>query len=152
MVARGFLEAFDEWIEGCKKIPQSDALNFARRNSGWLPLIARTSVAVLITWFAWDTSSQFSKLGSAIDQWAKLAIIYFGGGFILVSLAGTAASFIEQAIDSYPELSYLKLNKGDDNLLVKFRSRRKHVVWRFIAGSVIAIALGIISSKLERLI
>ena len=146
VIARGFLEAFDEWIEGCKKIPQSEALNFARRNSGWLPLIGRVCVAALITWFAWETSSQFSKAGVAIDQWAKLAIVYFGGGFILVALTGTAASFIEQAIDSYPELSYLKLNKGDANLLDKFASRRKHSVVRFIGGSLIAIVLGIISS------
>jgi hypothetical protein len=152
VIARGFLEAFDEWIAGCKKIPQSKVLNFARRNSGWLPLISRTTVATLLTWFAWETSSMFAKTGVPVDQWAKLAIIYFGGGFVLVTLAGTAAMFVEQAIDSYPELSYLKLNKGDANLLDKFASRKRHVVVRFIGGSLMAIILGIVSSKLERLI
>jgi hypothetical protein len=59
---------------------------------------------------------------------------------------------MEEAIDSYPVLSYMKLNRGDANLIDEFDSRKRLVLFKFVASSVFAVALGIISSRLEKLL
>lgn len=41
VIARGFVEATDEWAKGCKSVPQSKFLNFGRRHSYWIPLTFR---------------------------------------------------------------------------------------------------------------
>ena len=83
---------------------------------------------------------------------ARLGLLFVGGGFILISLISTAASFVEHAIDGYPELSYLNLNRGDAKLIEAFSSRRSKVIWRFVIGSLVSTALGVLSSKLEKLL
>ena len=152
VIARGFLEAFDEWVKGCKSIPQNELLNFGRRHSHWIPLVARIAIVAMLTWFFWQAAAVLAQSKASPEQWARLGFLYVGGGFVFVSLVSTAASFIERAIDGYPELSYLKLNRGDTKLIQSFSDRRKGVIWRFVGGSLVSIALGILSSKLEKLL
>lgn len=152
VIARGFLEAFDEWVRGCKCIPQSKLLNFGRRYSHWIPLTARIVIALLLMLFCWQGATILGQSNATPEQWARLALLYVGGGFVLISLISTAASFIENSIDAYPTLSYLKLNRGDTKLIEAFADRRRGVLFRFIGGSVGSIALGVLSSKLEKLL
>jgi hypothetical protein len=67
-------------------------------------------------------------------------------------LMGTMGSLIEEAIDSYPVLSYLKLNKGDINLIDEFAGRKRAVMFKLALSSVSTIALGIASAKVEKLL
>lgn len=150
VIARGFLEAFDEWVKGCKSVPQNKLLNFARRHSHWIPLIARLSIVSLLTWYCWQAVSVLAQSNATPDRWAKLGLIYIGGGFIFASLISAAASFIERAIDSYPELSYIKLNRGDEKLVESFSKRRSGAIWRFIWGSLVSIVLGVLSSRIDK--
>jgi hypothetical protein len=152
VIARGFIEAFDEWVKGCTSEPQSNLLNFGRRHSHWLPHIARVLIAGALTWFAWNVAGTLQLEGATAAQWARLILVYAGGGFILVSLISIAAAHMENAIDTFPELSYLKLNRGDEKLIELFKRRKNKVAARFLAGSTTAIVLGIISAKLERLL
>jgi hypothetical protein len=152
VIARGFLEAFDEWVKGCKSIPQNKLLNFGRRHSHWIPLAARLAIAALITWFCWQALAVLAQTNAPIEQWARLGLLFVGGGFIFVSLISAAASFIERAIVGYPELSYIKLNRGDVKLIEAFSNRRNGAIWRFVVGSLVSIILGILSSKIEKLL
>jgi hypothetical protein len=63
---------------------------------------------------------------------------------------GTIGSFIEEAIDSYPDLSYLKLNKGDINLIDEFSDRKRAIMIKIALSGVFAVALNIVATKLER--
>lgn len=116
VIARGFLEAFDEWVRGCKKTPSVPWLDNLRRWSHLLPGVARFIAGALVTWFALQAIPTFFSGTTTADIWARFLVIYLGGAFLIVTLFGTMGSVIEEAIDGYPVLSYLKLNKGDSNL------------------------------------
>lgn len=152
VIARGFLEAFDEWIRGCKKAPPIEWLDTLRRWSTFIPGIARLIAGGLVSWFAFQSVPTFFSATATAEVWARFFIVYAGGAFVVVTLMGAMGNLIEEAIDSYPILSYLKLNKGDSNLIDEFGQRKKSVLFKFAISSGISILLGIISAKLEKFI
>ena len=152
VIARGFVEAFDEWIQGCKKTPDNSFLKFLIGRSHVLPPTARVTAALLITWFALSAIPDFFAGSFTASTWARFLVIYSGGAFVFISMMGAAGRLIEEAIDCYPTLSYLKLNKGDSNLIDEFQEQRKWVVLKFLGGTFLAVALGILAGKLEKMI
>lgn len=152
VIARGFLEAFDEWIGGCKKNPPIAWLDTLRAWSHFVPSAARLVAGGLITWFAFQSIPTFFSAATTPEVWARFFVVFGGGAFLLLTLFGAMGSLVEQAIDGYPILSYLKLNKGDSNLIDDFGHRKKAVFYKFALSSVFTILLGIIAAKLEKLV
>ncbi|ACV34344.1 hypothetical protein [Accumulibacter sp.] len=150
VIARGFLEAFDEWLRGCRKTPPVPFLNSLRRWSGYIPGAAKLVVGALLSWFAFQSVPTYFNTSIQTDVWARFFVVYAGGALILVPLMGTIGSFIEEAIDSYPDLSYLKLNKGDINLIDEFSDRKRAIMIKIALSGVFAVALNIVATKLER--
>lgn len=150
VIARGFIEAFDEWVKGCKKTPEIRWLSNIQKWSHVIPSTIRLTVAALISFFAFSGASHTFAENTSIIQLAKFIIVYIGGGYISITAAGAAGILIEQSIDSYPILSYLKLNRGDGNLIEEFNNRRKRVITKFLAGAAFTVILGILATKLER--
>lgn len=152
VIARGFLEAFDEWLRGCKKTPPIALLNPLRRWSSYLPGTAKLMAGALISWFAFQSVPTYFTEITQPDIWARFFVVYAGGALILVPLMGTIGSLIEEGIDSYPILSYLKLNNGDTNLIEEFASRKRSIIFKLGLSALSTVALGIASAKLERLL
>lgn len=150
VIARGFLEAFDEWIRGCNCIPKKQWLHTLRRWSHTIPQFLKMGVASLIAWFALEAIPDYFAISSSTEAWARFVIIYLGASYVLLGLAKAAGEMIEEAIDTYPTLSYLKLNKGDERLITEFRGRKLSAILTFFAGSSLSVLLGIISAKLEK--
>lgn len=152
VIARGFLESFDEWVKGCKKTKTNGWLKFARKWShllpGFLSLIAGIGVSLL----AFNSIPNFFHSNTSNDVLARFFVVYMSGAFVVINLMGSIGSVLEEAFDGYPIMSYLKLNKGDEVLINDFKSRKKSVVVKFIFSAISAIILGIISTKLERFI
>lgn len=150
VIARGFLEAFDEWIAGCKVTPRSKALQFARRRSHLIPEIAQLLVAASVVYFGLQSVPQYFGTETTPATWARFLIIFCGGSYILISLVKKTAELIEEAIDTFPEVAYLKLNKGDEKLIDEAQSAKPRAWLRGGIGAISSILLGIISAKLER--
>jgi hypothetical protein len=72
VIARGFLEAFDEWIRGCKKTPPIPWLNPLRKWSEYIPGSAKLIVGALITWFAFQSIPTYFGPSTQPDIWAIL--------------------------------------------------------------------------------
>lgn len=152
VIARGFLEAFEEWIRGCKKEAPVAWLNPLRRWSHLAPGLAKLAVGLIISWFALQSVPAFFSSTTSPETWARFFVVYAGGALILVPLMGAIGSLFEEVIDGYPVLSYLKLNKGDANLIDEFASRKRFVMLKLFGSSAFSVLLGIASSKLEKLI
>ena len=60
------------------------------------------------------------------------------------------ASYIEHAIDTFPELSYLNLNKGDEKLIDEAKQEKPKAYFRLLIGAIASVMLGILSAKLEK--
>jgi len=153
IIARGFLEAFDEWIRGCKTTPNSAVLKRLQRWSHIIPYAGKTIAAGLIVMFALRAIPELASSASAMSEmWARFFIIYSGGAYLVINFMGVIGRGIEESIDSYPVLSYLKLNKGDEKLIDAFVKCKDRVVLKFLLSSFVVIILGIISTELDKLI
>ena len=152
VIARGFLEAFDEWISGCKKTPSVAGLDSMRHWSHFFPGLAKLIAGALIFWFAFQSIPTYFSATTKPDVWARFFVVYAGGALILVPIMGAVGKLFEEAIDNYPILSYLKLNSGDARLIDEFGGRKRSVVLKLAISSAFSILLGVISAKLEKLL
>ena len=152
VVARGFLEAFDEWIRGCKSEPDISWIVFLQRWSHLIPKSAKLAAATVIAFFALRAAPTFITSSTDPQLWARF-LIFFGGGFYLITtLAEAAGSTIEEAIDGYTVISYLNLNKGDKKLISEFSKRKRRTTLKFVFGCLLTLVLGIVSSKIADII
>lgn len=71
---------------------------------------------------------------------------------MIPEVARMIGSNIERAIDNYVPPSYLLLNKGDERLLDDYKRRNKKNVRNAILNAIIAIILGIASSRIDKLL
>jgi hypothetical protein len=152
VIARGFLEAFDEWISGCKASPKNKCLHLLRMYSHHLPDAAQLVIAGSLVFFGLQAIPLFFAENSTPITWARFLIIYSGSSYILIKLAHLFSALIEDAIDSFPELSYLQLNKGDVKLIEEADTSKSRAFIRGAIGASATILLGIVSAKLEKLI
>lgn len=152
VIARGFLEAFDEWITGCKCTPKNPTLNFLRRQSHHIPEIAQLAIAALVMFFSLQAAPTVFNTESSSLVWSRFFIVYIGGAYIAMKLTHMAAGLIEYAIDTFPEMSYLNLNKGDEKLIEQAKTDKPKAYFRLILGSIGTIALGVVASRLEKFV
>ncbi|MGD1826410.1 hypothetical protein A203_13960 [Chromobacterium violaceum] len=152
VIARGFLEAFEEWVDGCRKIPTMTWLNFLRKWSHLTPSFARIFMGMLISIFAFKSVPVFFSSYSTPIEWAYFFVAYSCGVILLIPLMSGIGHILESAIDSYPILSYLRLNKGDSKLVEEFSHRKRGAVIKFIVGLFLSMVCSIIASRLDRII
>ena len=153
VVARGFLEAFDEWIRGCKTIPNKNWLEFLRRWSNLAPHIMRLGAIVLIAYYMLGLIPTFFSEPLGSEKGARFLIIFSAAIYIIISFAHAAGQIVEYVMDGYPILSYLKLNRGDSNLIDAFQNKTTKLIAKFVwASLVLPIILGLVVSKLDKLI
>lgn len=152
VIARGFLEAFDEWIKGCNQTPPLIWLNPMRRWSHFFPGLSKLLAGGLVSWFAFQSIPTYFAISTTPEVWARFAVVYAGGALMLVPLMGAVGRLFEEAVDSYPVMSYLKLNKGDGKLIDQFGGRKRSVILKLALSSIFTILLSIASSKLEKLL
>lgn len=152
VIARGYQEAFDEWIKGCKTTPKSEWLIALRKKSYLIPNVMKICTVMLLAYFSLQAVPEFFNTSVTVNKWARFLIIYSAAMYILLSITQFAGEVIENAIDTYPVLSYLKLNRGDIKLIDEFQGKKKMAILKFITGCVLTIILSIISSKLNKII
>lgn len=151
VVARSFLEAFDEWIDGCNSKPKSKLLDIAQKYSHLIPKLMQLIMAAVLMYFCLKAYPSFFNSASPQD-WGRFFIIFGGAFYFVTSISLSAGRVIEKSLDSIQQISYLKLNKGDEKLIGKFSDRNKSTLWKFVGGCVLTIFLGVISSKVAGLI
>lgn len=152
VIARGFLEAFEEWVKGCKANPKSQTLINLRRYSHWTASVLQLVVAAVLVFFALEAIPSFLLPNAAQAATVRFLVVFLGGAYILLKLAHIAGRSIEQTIDGFPEISYLCLNKGDERLIEEAEREKPYALVSLAIGALGSIAIGIVSSKLERLL
>jgi hypothetical protein len=152
VIARGFLESFDEWVSGCKTTPKSSVLNFLRNYSHNIPTFAQLALAVIAVIYGLQAIPAYFTAVATPLIGARFFVIYSGGAYILLNLVRMSGELIERAIDSFPEMSYLSLNKGDEKLIAEAKLEKPKVYFKLIAGCIASILISIISAKLEKFI
>lgn len=152
VVARGFTEAFDEWIKGCKTSPPKKWLHILRNYSRFIPKIMQASMITVLGIFALRSIPKFFSAPLIAENGAAFFVVFSTAAYIVLSIAYLLGNKIEDNIDSYPILSYVKLNRGDDKLIEDFSNNQKHVIRSFIINASMTIILSIIATEIDKLI
>ncbi|MDP8634740.1 hypothetical protein QZQ04_08280 [Serratia marcescens] len=153
VVARSFIDAFNEWVKGCKKSTASNKLvSMMRSRSHLSSYILKFIFAIVISYFALKSADLVINYESPPNVWARFIIIYFSGFYIITACAGFLGRVIESALDSHLCLSYLNLNKGDERLIDEYKGKNKGNLIRVIITCSLTVVLGVLSSKLAELI
>lgn len=151
VIARSFLEAFDEWIEGCNTKPKNRMLDIAQEYSHLVPKSLQLLLVSVLLYFCVKESANFLS-SSSPEEWGRFFIIFAGTFYFVNSISESAGRIIEKSIDNVQQISYLKLNKGDEKLIEKFSDRNKSTFWKFAGGCLLTVILSIVSSKIAGLI
>lgn len=152
IVARGFLESFDEWVKGCKRTEAPAIVSILQKRSHLLKTLIPMFLVASLIYFALASIPTFFGQDSTSETHAKFIVLYSGFAYFVIVLGGVFGRFMENAIDSYPILSYVKINKGDEAVIEKFSRGGKFVVFKFVVGVALTVVLGVISCKLDRLV
>jgi hypothetical protein len=152
VVARGFVEAFDEWVNGCNTTPKSKWLFLLQGKSHYIPSVLKISIILIMAISAINSLHMFFSEGNNIERQTRFILFYGSAAYLAVLFSEMVGRIIESSIDSYPILSYLKLNRGDEKIIDEFCSRRKYVFLKFLSGVTFTIVISIVASKLEKLV
>ncbi|WP_200172284.1 hypothetical protein [Ectothiorhodospira shaposhnikovii] len=117
-----------------------------------MPKLLQLGAAAGIAFYALRTVPDVLVTPVDAQLTARFFIIFYAGFFIVNRIAFMAGSMMEDAVDSYSTISYLKLNNGDRKLIENFSKKRRRVFGKFFVGCLVTVALGILSSKLATLI
>ena len=147
VVARSFLEAFDEWIEGCNSKPKNKILDVAQEYSHLIPKCLQLLLVAVLLYFCIEQLPH-SLSSQSPEEWGRFFIVFSAAFYFVNSISESAGRIIEKSIDNVQQISYLKINKGDEKLIDKFSDRNKSTLWKFAGGCLLTIVLGVVSSKI----
>lgn len=152
VVARGFIEAFDEWVKGCNTENEPKTIKFLKKYSFIIPralgpLVATSTLFFTLKYIESNNITDFSTI-----YIAKFFITTLIGLYLLIAASAVAGKLLENSIDRYMATSYLNLNRGDSKLISEFIRGKKGRWIEFLFGSFLTVILGIASSKLATMI
>src|SRR5690606_33623614 len=126
VIARGFIEAFDEWIRGCKTSEEKQIVKTAQKYSHFIPPVGKMLIIVFYGLFIYQAIDTSVGDSSSLSVFAKFLIVSGVAFYLAHMLSGMLLKIVERSIDSYTYLSWIKLNKGDAQLIEQERRKMKN--------------------------
>jgi len=151
VVARGYLSAFEEWIEGCAKTPRKPWLEKLQRHSHLIPPWFRIGLVTLVAIFAWHGVDLIDWQTDA-SAFLRFLVAYGACGYLVAQIGYLAGHALEDTIVGYPMLSYLRLNRGDEQLVDDFVRRQKNSRLRSLLSVLAQLALAVAATQIDRLL
>jgi hypothetical protein len=127
-------------------------MKFLQTYSYWIPRVGRFVTAVIVTFIVMSILPHFiTAKETSLFNLAQFFLWSTLGVYVAYTLAGWSTSFAELAIDSWSEVSYVKLNRGDEIEIAKnLRENRGHLL-KGICGALGMVVVDI-AAKLTALI
>jgi hypothetical protein len=114
-VARAFFTAIDEWFQGVPRTKRNNFMRWIQQHSHWIPRIGKTTTAIVVTVLAAGVLPHFMNgIETSVLQFGQFFLWAGLTMYLAYMLAGWSGIFAEYAVDRWDELSYIKINRGDD--------------------------------------
>lgn len=151
VVARTFLVAIDEWYNALDKSPKPKLIAFLKDNSEHLPflfaIVTSTALAISILKNQTDFIGETPTLSSLFSGFT-LGIF---ACFACVAISLKMGRLCEYTVDSYSPISYLKLNRGDDQAIDEFNTSNKKRLAVALSSIAIAVAANILAAYITKI-
>jgi hypothetical protein len=147
VIARSFVEAVQEWIDGCRKSESKlKVLQIMQNFSHFLPGVISFANGVIITYFFMRNIPVVLNADSNYLDVLQYGILFFASFMLTSKIATFLGGTIETSIDRYTPLSYLSLNKGDERVIGDYKKEKGGNILSFFFSVVSTLALGVASS------
>ena len=141
--AKAIVDVVDEWIAACPNNDNylSKTIRLLQNYSHALPSIFASISILFIISYLTSNIVDLLPLNANLQQQFVVAIQLLGLTYIIVKISKGVGGFIENFLNFYPFLSFIKINKGDQNLITQ-RSRKLVYVALQIFGVIVLGAIG----------
>jgi hypothetical protein len=152
VIARGFTEAFDEWMSGTKKTKESKTVKSLQKYSHHIPPVGKIAISSMYGFFIFTAIDPILGINPELNIFAKYLILSSVTFVLALSLSEVSFKAIERSIDSITDHSWIKLNKGDEEAIEDASSSTTKSLVRLLVSGLGIITLGIVSSQLSNFI
>lgn len=146
IVARNFLDSVKDWIHGLPENSHPKTLVFLRKKAHYLPRITKYGVGFFVLWLILGKAHLYLPTGSAdIGRLAQFLLISFGLVFITYNFASWLGVVSKNGLRSIHEISYVKLNRGDELEIERAQRENKIAKIKAVVGFIVTIVISIIT-------
>lgn len=146
-VARNLLTIADGWFDSLQTSRQSWFLRKLKTYSEWFSTIAKLALGAAGTYLAYSRLPVYlNDHDTDLLALARVLILSFVFIFFMYQLGRTLGKKAEYAIVEIHELSFINLNRGDENLIEDTRSANWLLSIKAIFNAFLAFALSIAAS------
>jgi hypothetical protein len=145
-VARNFLSVIDDWFKTIPRSKENKTMRFLQSYSHWIPRIGRFVTAIIVTLMVMSILPHFiTQSETSLLLLAKFLLWSALGTYVAYTLAGWSTFFAEMAIDSWSEVSYIKLNRGDEIEIAKNQKENRHHLLKGVCGGLGVVSVDIVA-------
>jgi len=152
IIARGFIETFNEWMKGCKKTKENSLIKWGQKYSLLIPPVGKILVSMLYGFFIYLAIDPIIGANPSFVVFSKYFVVSSISFYLAINLSNLIFKSIERLIDSYTFTSWIKLNKGDENAIEDLGKSKNKNLLLFGISSLGVVFLGVISSQISSLI
>ncbi|ELY5817630.1 hypothetical protein ACOZZ4_000613 [Cronobacter dublinensis] len=147
VIARSFVEAMQEWVDGCKKSASKlKVLQLLQGVSHHIPGVVSFLNGIILTCFFIKNIPVVLNLHSSYLEVLQYGILFFSSFMLTSKIATFLGRNIESVIDRYSPLSYVSLNKGDERVIDDYKKEKSRNVVSFLFSIASTVFLGVVSS------
>lgn len=136
VVARTIISVFDEWVSSLDESKENSFLNFARKNSHFIPPLFKYTTLLMSVFLVAHLMPTLINASPNGPQFFQFGVYLFVFIFILYKSASAIGRFVEESIDSSSEVSYLEITNGDKKLINEALASNKIAIAKTIIGSI----------------
>ncbi|EML0361044.1 hypothetical protein RI835_000359 [Providencia rettgeri] len=140
--ARSFIATFDEWIKGCHKTAEP---KYLPKFKWFFNRLAWTVQLFILSVFTFSSYNHIDENLNDIFYVAKFFVLYLFIFYFIIKVVNNILEFIRKTINSYFFMSYIDMNKGDDNLINEHYLSNKNSIFKTIGGVFFTITIGVVS-------
>ncbi|UBX50011.1 hypothetical protein LDO51_04110 [Providencia alcalifaciens] len=153
VIARSFIEAMQEWVDGCKKTKNKlKFLQYFQGISHLFPSIISFANGILLTYFFIKNIPEVLNEKSSYLDVLQYGILFFSSFMLMSKIASFFGGLLESSIDRYIPISYLSLNQGDKRIINDYHDEKSNNIFSLIFSISLTISLGVVSSLIASLI
>lgn len=141
VVARSILSLVDEWHKSLPRASKPKFMEILQSNSHLIPKLIKFGTAIFATALVASALPHFLSDKSSLLLFGQVLTYGALAIFIAYSLAGWSSRVIENAVDRWSPVSYVKLNKGDEIEISNYETANRKNYIKGVLGLISAIGL-----------
>lgn len=153
LVARNFQDVIFEFLNGLTLSEQNVIFKALRTKSHWVPRAFKYSMSIFLLYLVISSISKFIPVGTTdLNIFGKFLLVASFIIFLSYRVGLSLGRIVENSLDEYQEISYIKLTKGDEKLIGQIEKKNTRKIIMGCLATIFTLLLGVVSSTIANYI